>query len=641
MGDQFLAGKLERLAASLEGLRGAGTSAVFVDRITQLQQVLDRMRYVSAGEVRIVALGANSSLKSTALRLLLGRTDDVLAVAPGAVRATAATELRLVQGDGTGGPPTVEATTLTEEGALRRARRLLDVEDDTSRTLTELSEMPHQNAPLVREMVESANLLDYGKRMPLEDLFARTRSITFSASPSCPLIARIRATVRVSPDVWPLDWAGGRSVVVVDTPGWRPGGALEDAVVAEMQSRAHIALLTVACSGGTEFGTPRTAPEPHCVFVATRLDAVDNPRDGNSLSALETSVAALLRDLHAHGRPGRDVRVAAVSGPWAAADESAWHAFDPKNPDLWASTQPAREAWREAAWDTYAATGDRLRSAVEGALEDGGVKRLRGLVEELAKKDAARVDSLELEQLIEDGQRLLGEVGAHVPATAQIELREQAARDDARPIAELRRIARDQADAAVYAADAWSEVRLALERNGTGGSTPSDVLEPLRRLDVAQLATQAFTGTRAELSHVLAQWWAAHTTEEFLAGSAQQQTDADHAEADSEAAAQIDAMAERLLHQLAGRPAADGLPRTATRLHFRQVARVREELARLMERRLIDKFESDVVLTQKALGELLVQQRLDLEKPAGPIAVLHQVRAELHGLSMARAGSVR
>lgn len=650
MGDTYLVRKLEKLAASLERLALPDGSPVLLDRIDQLKHVLERMRHTTAGEVRIVALGANSSMKSTTLRLLLGR-HDILSVGPGAVSAVS-TELRLVQDEGPVGPPDYTVVTLTEEGARRRARRLLDLDEDDSRSLEELSRAVHPHVGLVQEMLEAVGRLGYGLTMTLEELAARDGTLTFSAGRGSPLIARVGARLRVPAEVWPLDWAAGRSVVIVDTPGTRQGGPLEDVVIAETQSRAHIALLTVACGGGTQFTTPRTAPDPHCVFVATRLDAVDNPSNANSLGVLETSIASMVRDIGAHGRPGRETRVAAVSGPWAAADEAAWHAFDPDNPHIWKSTQPAREQWRAAPWDPSGATGGQLRVAVEGALDDGGVGRLRALIAELADKDTAHVDSQEFEQLIEDGIRLLKEAGGHVPVAGKLELQAAAARDDARPIADLRRIAREQADTAVYAADAWSEVRLALEPSGTGGRADADTLQPLRALDIGGLAAAAVDGTRAELTDALAGWWASHTREDFADRApwarltAPPGADAHdgprqlRADADAEEVAQIDAMAGRLLDQLAGRRggARGAAYRPAARLYFRQVARVREELARLLERRLIDKFEPAVVQTQKALGELLVQQRLALVSATGPLAVLNQIGAELQQLSTARAG---
>ncbi|MFE6402325.1 P-loop NTPase family protein [Streptomyces alboflavus] len=650
MGDTYLVRKLEKLEASLGRLSLPAGSPVLVDRIDQLKHVLERMRHTTAGEVRIVALGANSSMKSTTLRLLLGR-DDIFSVGPGAVSAVS-TELRLVQDEGPTGPPEYTVVTLTEEGARRRARRLLDLEEDDPRSLEELSRAAHPHVGLVQEMLEAVDRLGYGETLTMEQLAARGGSVIFTSGRGTPLIARVSARLHVPAEVWPLDWAAGRSVVIVDTPGTRKGGALEDVVIAETQSRAHIALLTVACGGGTQFTTPRTAPDPHCVFVATRLDAVDNPSNANSLDVLETSVASLVRDIGADGRPGRETRVAAVSGPWAAATEADWNTFDPDNPHIWKSARLAREQWRAAAWGPSGATGGQLRTAVEGALTDGGVGHLRALIAELADKDTRHVDSQEFEQLIEDGIRLLKEAGGHVPVAGKLKLQEAAARDDARPIADLRRIAREQADTAVYAADAWSEVRLALEQTGTGGRADDDALRPLRGLDVGGLAAAAVDGTRTELTEALESWWASHTRQDFADGApwarlmapsgadAHDGAQQPRADADAEEVAQVDTMAGRLLHQLAGRHGADGGTghRPAARLYFRQVARVREELARLLERRLIDKFEPAVVQTQKALGELLVQQRLALVSATGPVAVLNQIGAELQQLSTARAG---
>ncbi|WJV50560.1 hypothetical protein [Streptomyces flavofungini] len=652
MGDAYLVRKLEKLMAGLEQLSLPPDSPVLLDRIDQLKQVLERMRATTAGEVRIVALGVNSSMKSTTLRLLLGR-DDVFPVGPGAVSAVS-TELRLVQDEGPTGPPEYSVVTLTEEGARRRARRLLDLDEDDPRSLEELSRTAHPHLGLVQEMLEAVDRLGYGETLTMEELAARGGSLTFSTGRGVPLIARVGARLHVPAEVWPLDWAAGRSVVIVDTPGTRRGGALEDVVIAETQSRAHIALLTVACGGGSQFLTPRAAPDPHCVFVATRLDAVDNPSNANSLRVLETSVASLVRDIDADGRPGRETRVAAVSGPWAATDEAAWMAFDPDNPHIWKSTQPAREQWRAAAWDPSGPTGGQLRLAVEGALTDGGVGRLRALIAELADKDTAHVDSQEFEELIEDGIRLLKEAGAHIPAAGKLKLQEAAARDDARPIADLRRIAREQADTAVYAADAWSKVRLALEQTGTGGRAAADVFQPLRALDIGGLTAAAIDGTRMELTEALASWWASHTRADFAAGApgaghiTPLGADADdeerqvRAHTDAEAAAQVAVVAGHMLDQLVGgREGADGSAyRPAARLYFRQVARVREELARLLERRLVDKFEPDVVQTQKALGELLVQQRLALVSATGPVAVINQIGVELQQLSTARAGRV-
>ncbi|MPY61448.1 P-loop NTPase family protein [Streptomyces spongiae] len=636
MGDAHLLSRLDRLAGSLAGLNVPGASPVFVDRIEQLRQVLQRMRRVSAGELRIVALGSNASLKSTTLRLLLGR-DDILAVGPGAVSAVA-TELRLVQADGPDTAPVVfHAVTLTEEGARRRARRILGVEDEYL-SLEEMGRLPHQYAFLVQEMADAARRLGHNTTIPLTELAGRGGSITFNDGPGSALIARVSAEVTIPADEWKLSWADGRTVVLIDTPGTRKGSVLEDVVIAEMESRAHIALLTMACGGGATLVTPRVAPDPHCVFVTTRLDAVDNPHDPNSLHTLETAVAAIMRELRDGGRPGRDVRVAATSGPWAAADPDAWRAFDPNNEGIWKTAQVSKEQWGGAAWDPSGATNGELRRAVDGALADGGVTHLRGQVEALASKDTAHIDAQEFDHLVQQGLELFVEAGTSLPSLADAsKQREQAARGDARPLAELRRIAREQADIAVYSADEWSEVRLTLTRGD--GPSPSDVVEPLNRLDVAGLTADALAAARVELATFLRGWWKSHTDRPFDPALF---TDAmESGQATEDAGTQLDTMAKRLLHQLAGRPrtgAAAQRPAKSTSLHFRQVARVREDLARLLERRLIDMFEPEVVRTQRALSDLLHKQRLALAGNHGPIAVLNVIGAELQQLSTARTG---
>ncbi|GLW09189.1 hypothetical protein Misp01_43180 [Microtetraspora sp. NBRC 13810] len=607
-----------------------GQSPVLQDVVAQLRDVLEQMVRVQAGEVRIVALGQSGSMKSTMLRLLLG--SDFLRVGPGAV-TVAATELRLTQADDAGRTPEIRVLTLTEEGARRRACALLDLTEDDPRPLTELLTVAHPNQKLVTAMAEAARTLGYGAAYDLAGYLDRGGALTFDAAGTgTELVARVTVGLPVSRDVWNLDWAGTRSVVVVDTPGKRAGGPLEDVIIQEMRDRAHIALLTMACSAGTSFAVPPAPPGSHPVLVATKLDAVDNPANANELKTLDGAVASNLGQL---GGNGRQARIVAVCGPWAMGDQEAWARFDPDNPHAWHTAELKREGWREAR--RTATEPGPLQEAVFAALDDGGVGQLQRVIAELSAQDPGRLDEEELDRLIALGLKLVDDALERLPDPGEQEAvaarqRDRAAKDPT-PIAELRQIAAKVSIDAVYGTSTWRAVRQAFQHRQDQWLGPAkDVGAALAGLDFDRLAHEAVNDAGELLNTELAAWQLEYTTAEFGAPGWRRPPGLDEATV-SQAAGQFARLARQLVDRLTLGAGEDLTPDWLT---FRKVARTRDELAKLLERLLLALFEATAVRARTDLIEFFKNPKNDLDDSELPF-LFDDIRRDLLKLAEARS----
>ncbi|MEV5407528.1 hypothetical protein AB0K60_01650 [Thermopolyspora sp. NPDC052614] len=620
---------IARVVRDLERFDFSGQTPVLQDNVARLRDVLEQMVRVRAGEVRIVALGQAASMKSTMLRLLLG--SDALRVGPGAV-TVAATEMRLVQGTGSGEPPAVRVLTLTEEGARRRARALLGLPQDDPRTLAELASLSHPNQRHVVAMIEAGRMFGYGTPYTLDDYRAKGGALAFDdPGTGTELVARVIVELPVPPEVWNLRWAGNRTVVVVDTPGRRQGSALEDVIIAEMQDRAHIALLAVSVASGGRLAVPEVPPGAYPVLVATKLDHIDNPLNANELETHEGVIASVLRDLGTSGRPARLV---AISGPWAAGDQESWARFDPANVGVWHSAELKRDKWREA--QRQGGEAGPFREAVFAALDDGGVARLQRVIAELANDDPGRLDEEELDRLLDLGLELVDQALRELPDPGELEAlaakQRERATDDPAPIAALREIAAQISVDQVYGAAAWRSVRQTFQPRQDQWLGPAEEVGAiLETVSFAELAGEAAEETKDQLDEALSDWYGEYVRPGL--GEPVWRPDEELPAAAGPAVEQFDRLARQLLRRLV----LDFDEAMSTGwLTFRKVARIRDELAKLLERLLLALFEDTAVRARNDLIEHFkdFKTEADDSEMAG---LLDDIRSDLLKLAGARA----
>jgi hypothetical protein len=578
---------LSKAIRELEKCDVSGLRGDWRDAVVELSTILDQISRIRRGEIRIVVAGAVASMKSTTLALLLG-SRAILRVGLGPVTA-APTELRLVQGDGPSGAGTVQM--LTETEAALRARELLDVGVDDQRTLAELAEADHRNQPIVVDMVRSAELFGFGTRHELTAYLQRCAAEADGEAGGdqvgglgAPLIHRIVVELSIPAGVWDLSWAKGRAVALIDLPGTGEGRALENLFRDRQQELAHVALNIVAVTGGSSFTPPVMRGSPNCVFVATKIDRVEQPEHPNELRAIEEAVASCL----AEWRIGsRHARVAAISGMWAFPDETSWLAFDPKNSG-WPEAQAKRAAWAAAAWGDPGATVGEFREAVEAALEDGGAKRLRRLIEELADPDDARIDELEQVRLLARADEVIDGVltGAPVESIGDVVILQDEAEHDPGPVYELRRIAEDRGIEAIYDRPEWEAIRLFFRGDGTLRVSPAEIRKTLDEIDFSGLAGDAVRDAVVELDDAL-RAWAQRYMKAVGGGVAQLPgVHVDMAAVDA-AAARFAALSQILLRALTDSKRVelgDGGTNGPASITFQQIARCRDELAMLLQR---------------------------------------------------------
>ncbi|GGN65327.1 hypothetical protein GCM10010112_26570 [Actinoplanes lobatus] len=541
-------------------------------------------------------------MKSTTLALLLGRR-SVLRIGTGSVTA-APTELRLVQGDRPTGAGSVQM--LTETEATARARDLLGLGVDDTRTLTELATVDHRNQPLLAGMVHSAELFGFGTRHDLETYLTSCEKAggdrigDFGA----PLIQRIEIDVPVPAEVWDLSWARGRAVTLVDLPGTGEGRALENLFRDRQQELAHIALNIVAVTGGSSFTPPVLRGSPNCVFVATKIDRVEQPEHPNEVRTIEAAVAECL----AEWRIGsRRARVAAVSGMWAFADEASWREFDPENP-TWHEAQAKRAAWAAAGWSDPGATAGEFRAAVEAALADGGSRRLRDLIEELADPGDARIDEMEEQRLLARADELIEQVLAGDAATVigDVVVLLDRSEKDPEPVYDLRRVAEEHAVTAIYDRPEWETIRRLFRADGSLRVPLEDVRTLLAAIDLGEVAGAVIRDATTEMDDVLRDWArpyldAVHADAGQLSGTRAGKTTGDPAGRFVELSRGL----FRVLTDSRRVDLGDGRAPAPSSFTFQQVARVRDELALLLARILIDLLKPATELARTEVHDAL------------------------------------
>lgn len=612
---------LARVAEELAHLDIAGMRQAERDTIAGLRDVLDQIKEVRAGEFRLVASGTMAAMKSTTLSLLLGKRERVLHVGLGAVTGVP-TELRLVQSD----DPSLgrsEVRTLSEESARRRSLRLLRLPDDDPRPLADL--LGNSNQPehaQVRSLLAAAAEFGFGEKIDLAEYCQRGGSLDINGFGTA-LVQRIIVQLPVAATQWDLSWAGNRTVVLVDLPGTGGGQSLAELIRDDEQAIAHVSLSIVGLADGGDFKAQPVGPEPDCIFVGTKLDRVEHPDNSNALRAIEGAIALCLREWQ---RGDRQVRVAAISGMWAFPDEESWLEFDPSNRH-WADAKAARAAWEAAPWEEDGPTGGQFRAAVEAALRDGGVNRLRELITELAGRDRARIDGAELSRLVAQGQQLTDLALADVPNPQEAErllrrLQEELEKDQ-EPMNELRRIARDTAAEAVYALPEWTTVWRTFRDDGTWRGSLSEVTATLEGIDLATLASEAMDSASSELAEFLRSW-----PRRYLPVGVGPAADPDPPpDAGAELAAErFAALGRRVLGQVVAAHDRAGL-------RFERVAMARAELAPLLERMLVWRLEPMVGKVQADVQARFTQRPDHAKVYQSWEAVVRSVRLELGKLA--------
>ncbi|MBO3742658.1 hypothetical protein [Actinoplanes flavus] len=612
------------------GLRGDSRDAV-----AELRDIVDRIARIRRGEIRIVAAGAVASMKSTTLALLLGRR-SVLRVGLGPVTA-APTELRLLQGDEAAGPGSVQM--LTETEAAGRARELLGLGVDDTRTLAELATVEHRNQPILAGMLHSAELFGFGTRHDLDTFLAACEKAGGDriGGLGAPLIQRIAIDVPVPAEVWDLSWARGRAVTLVDLPGTGEGRALENLFRDRQQELAHIALNIVAVTGGSAFTPPVLRGSPNCVFVATKIDRVEQPEHPNEVRAIEEAVAECL----AEWRIGsRRARVAAVSGMWAFADEASWLEFDPENLG-WPEARAKREAWAAAGWGDPGATAGEFRAAVEAALTDGGARRLREVIEELADPGDARIDELEEQRLLARADELIGQVlaGDTAPVTGDVVVLLDRSEKDPEPVYDLRRVAEECAVTAIYDCPDWETIRRSFRADGSLRVPLEEVRAVLAAIDLGEIAGAAIRDATAEMDEVLRDWAqpyldAVGADAKRLSGTRVEPTAGDPAGRFVELSRGL----FRVLTDSRRVDLGDGRAPAPSSFTFQQVARVRDELALLLARMIIERLKPATELARTEVHSALNKPVVRDTTPTVQ-RQLSQVRASLRRMVVRSAAT--
>ncbi|MGN2638641.1 hypothetical protein ACTD5D_21205 [Nocardia takedensis] len=571
--------------------------------VERLSEAVARIHTVWAGEVRIIVLGVNGSLKSTTLRLLIG---DCPAVRSGAGPIIGPlTDIRLVQSEDTDRPAIEYVTTLSESRARARALKLLELPTEDERTLAELTEVAHKNHAYVRDIFWGAQQFGFGRTLTVAEFVDRGGALAYDAAGRGSLFLLRRYLEQpVTREQWDLSWARGRSVVLTDTPGTRHAGPLEDVILGDARLNAHISLLTTSVAAGGSLEPKTPDPNSHRVLVLTRVDQLDAPSNENELASLRDNVMLHKDRLN---QTGRSTELAAVSGPWST-NRAEWIRLDPDGGgELWDEAQRKKASWLDGL-QTAALVDTELRTAVTAATKDGGALRLQTLIEELAGRDTAAIDREELGRLEAEARELVEKVNALTvdsPNREQvaIDLRDRAAKD-ARPIQDLKRIAEEIATARIYDHDVWPTIRGRFRRFDDQWRAPvADVYTDLTEMDLIGLANEAIEDARTEIDSALEQW----RTDLVQPGIEVPQCVLRIDPATDERAALVKILVD-LADVLTDRlTAARRLPGERN-LHFLEIAKAREELTRLLAGMIVHFFEGPVQEARTSLPPGIVQR---------------------------------
>ena len=563
----------------LDALAAADLEPDVARRVGDLRHALGGVNAALTGQLRIVAVGPRSSLKSSTLEALVGRPG----VLPRAARTTTAVtiELHLVPTDGLGSAPRrgAEVLTLTERGAERRVALAGD---------------QHGRSDLMRRIEEAAAAFGFGSTYPLDEYRARGGSLAVDGHGAA-LVERVVRPVAVAPAVWDLSWAGAAQVVLVDTPGPRPGGLLDDLMGREQTAAAHVVIELVAADGERRRASVPDDARPRLV-VLTRLESVRGLDDHRTTGGLEDLVRSRTR--------GPDPSLIAVScPPWAYASPVAWREHH-ADTGIWLRADDARRRWSRAAWPEAGPTGGALRNAVAESLADGGAGRLRAALAGLCATTRATTDEPRLARAVRVARVRADGLAAGLPPVPVVGVRPRL-------------------------------------RDGYRGSGAPATAEDFATLDLRTLAARAVEQFDVEAADILAGWLAGHGTDLPTGGGARGPTSGvAAATADAAAAPDADPDTAALFARLGGglvdhvaRRQAPGRPPP-----FLQIARVRHELTDLLERLLVDRALPDLDACRwaaRAAGE----RRADDPAATAEARVAAQgVRAALRQLAPAEPG---
>jgi hypothetical protein len=473
----------------------------------------------------------------------------VLPVGP-APAATVTTELHVgPAGEG----PGPEVHLLTERGA---ERRVALAGDDPGR------------AELMRRIEEDAGRFGFGATFPLDEYRARGGSLTVDGRGAA-LVERVVRPVPARAGVP----AGGPRAVLVDVPGRRPGGLLEDIVHREQAAAADVVLeVVVPVSGPPPALTHVTGPR---IVVLTRLDALGDLGDPRVLGELEDLVMS-------RTATGATAHLAVCCPPWAHPSVTAWREHHP-DAAVWQRADASRARWAEAAWPVDGPTGGVLRAAVEAAMTDGGLGRLRLLLAGAMAAATAAPDPARLGRAVAAARRHAEQVAASVPDTAEGRNRRDAVTRDQQPLTDVRDEARVQAALAVYGDGTWPCLRAGYVDDGTARCPAAELAGILSGLDLAGLARRAAAAFDLEVIDIMASWLGDQLRTGSTGGGPIGMSSGVVAVA-ADAAATPDVFAclgGGLVDHVARRPT--GPPTFAT------IAQLRHELASLLERLLVER----------------------------------------------------
>lgn len=345
------------------------------DGAVQLARVLQQLDGVYAGERRIMVSGDKGVLKSTTTELLLG---GAVALDRGPHPVTAvATEFHLIQGPATG-VEDPHVLFLTQGDMERRLARVID---------------DHDRSALQKQGMQAKEVFGYGTEVSLEEFTRRGGGLSIDTLGPA-LIDRVVRPVAVPRKIWDLSWAHPSRVVLVDTPGARAGGALEDQVRFEQRGRAHVSLELVESSGAIA-GRPIDIDCPR-ILVLTKVDGVAGLDQDGAPRAVAEAIAATRRQATIGSIP-----VVAICPQWAFDSGDTWRAFDgtAEADDHWARGMQARERWNKVQWPPSPPEVDDLRRAIRESMTDGGFAHLRRAISDEASSVASQIDELRIGQL--------------------------------------------------------------------------------------------------------------------------------------------------------------------------------------------------------------------------------------------------
>jgi len=356
-------------------------------------------------------------------------------------------------------------------------------------------------------MRAAAGTFDLGGSYPLSEYLHRGGGLHVDA-PGVALVDRVIRIVSV-PD-WDLSWAKQSNVVLVDMPGARTGGYLEDVVRKEQLRRAHLSLEFVEARGALD-GRPG---DDDCarIVVLTKIDGVSGLEHPSGAANIAEAIAAN------RGRtPHVPVEVVAVCPQWAFTDEQSWTEFDQaaESGEHWRRAVLARHRWETADWTAAVPALPELRAAVDAALVDGGFAGLRASIQHLGGQGSRRVDLDRLNNLqtkaVELAEQLMTAMSSD-PTPGQRTAEERAhwlndLQEDESMIVTLREEARRIAGVSVYGDEVWGDVTEFFDPYGRWRpKDPDKLLHALGEIALDEMAERAVGAVSQELDSMVTPW---------------------------------------------------------------------------------------------------------------------------------------